>query len=173
MFKDNKGAWRTKSLFVEWLGVEDQEKWDAPFTLKENDTERRGRKYKSLYQLFISSVDEYDFAVKHLGGYAHLEQLKKAKWFCEGHRTHRGYNAWLDELGYRDESLAKRAVIAAVNDGDTAAAKKLWDMSKKPAETKRGRFVKDEAKKEAAKKVNDDELLSDAALRLNVVPIRD
>ena len=70
-------------------------------------------------------------------------------------------------------SNAKKVLMLAASEGDTAAAKKLLDYSKKPAETKRGRFVKDEARKEAAKKVRDDDILSDAALRLNVVSIRD
>lgn len=173
MFKDNKGVWRTKTLFVEMLGVEDRKRFDPPFTLQECDIDKHGKTYKSLYRLFMTSVDEYDFATTHLGGLGHWEKLKGSKWFGGGHRCHKGAEQWLEDMRARDESNAKKVLMLAASEGDTSAAKKLLDYSKKPAETQRGRFIKAEARKEAVKKADDNDLLSDAALRLNVVPIRD
>lgn len=173
-WKTNKNGWRTKTLFVEHLGIADQEKFQPPYTLKEVDYDKNGKVYISLYRLFMESVDEWDFATKHLGGTAHLQSLRKSKWFSDGHRTHKGYDAWVRDMKARDQSLAKKALLQATAEGKTAAASKLADMSKTThTETKRGRFVKDEAIKEAVKKAEDSEFLEDAAIRLNVVKIRD
>lgn len=168
-----KNNLRTKTLFADLISPEDRKKFNPKYTLKEYDTTFGGKEYKSLYLLYMESVDEYDFIEKYLEGTAHFEALCNAKWFRDGVRSHRGIEAWREDMRARDASRAKKAVMVAVSEGDTAAAKKLWDMSKPTAETKRGRFVKEEAKKEAVKKVEEEDFLADAALRLNVVSIRD
>lgn len=170
-FKDSMNSWRTKTLFRELLTNEDIEKYNPPYTLNEEDIEKKGRKYKSLYKLFMQSVDEFDFATNHLGGPAHWEFMQKSKWFGDGYRTHRGVHAWREDMRARDESLAKKALILKVQEGDVSAAKKLYDMSKAKEDTKRGRFVKEEARKEAAKKVADQDFIEEAWNRLNVVKL--
>lgn len=160
-------------MFVDLIGIADREEQEPAFTIQEFDIEKGGKKYKSLYKLFMESVDEYDFATTHLGGLHVWEQLVSTNWFYNGYRAHRGVEAWREDLRARDESLAKKAVMLAVREGDINAAKKLWDKSKKPTETKRGRFKKEEVIKEAVKSVEDREFLDNAALRLNVVNIMD
>lgn len=166
----------TKHLFLERLGVEDQKRLKPDFTIYEHDIVKDGRKIKSLYQIFMSSVDEYDFAMKAFGNLAEWNQLLQTKWFSEGYRAHRGIEAWREDMRARDESRAKQTLMLAVSEGDVSAAKKLYDMSKKKdtSTSKRGRFIKDEAKKEAVAMAKDDEFVMSAANRLNnVVNIMD
>jgi len=163
----------TKHLFYELLGVADRVKYKPKFCLCEQDIERGGKTYKSLYKLFMESIDEYDFATNHLGNLPTWQQLCSTKWFSEGYREHRGIEAWREDLRMRDESNAKKTLMLAASEGDVSAARKLWDMSRPEKETKRGRFKKDEVTKEAAKAVEENDFLSDAAMRLNVVSIRD
>ena len=158
---------------MEMLGPVAYEKWQPPFTMREHDIEHKGKKLVSLYQLFMQSTDEYEFATEHLGGLQHLKSLRKSKWFEEGYRNHRGYTNWLSDMQLRDNSLAKKTIMLATKDGNISAARKLEDMSAPSKETKRGAFVKAEAKKEAAKAIEDEDFLADAASRLNIVKIRD
>lgn len=160
-------------MFYELLSIEDRAKHKPKFSISEQHITKKGKEYKSLYQLYMSSTDEYDFASKHLGGLPIWNQLCATKWFSEGYREHRGLHAWREDLRLRDESRAKEALMLAVSEGDVSAARKLWDITRPEKETKRGRFKKEEVTKEAAKAVEDLDFLEDAAMRLNVVNIRD
>jgi len=173
MYRDTKGGWRTKTLFVEMCGPETREKYNPPFTLNEIDVEKRGKTYKSMYKLYMEAADEFDFVSSILGSTMHWKSLQKSKWFFGGFRGHYGVEKWREDMRARDESLAKKVLMTAAQAGDISAAKKLFDVSKKPNETKRGRFIKEEAVKEAVKKVEDKEFLQDTALRLNVVNLYD
>ena len=168
-----KAAINTKQLFLERLSPADRDEHHPPYSIQEYDVERAGKTYKSMYQLYINSTDEYAFASEHLGGMAAWSRLLNTQWFTEGYRSHRGIEAWRDDMRSRDESTAKKTLLLAVSEGDVSAAKKLFDVSKKPAETKRGTFKKQEVIKEAAKSVEDKEFLANAATRLNVVSIMD
>ena len=168
-----KNTINTKQLFLERLSPADRDEHQPPFSIQEHDVVRAGKTYKSMYQLFISSVDEYSFAFEHLGGMASWAKLLNTLWFTEGYRSHRGIEAWRDDMRSRDESTAKKTLLLAVSEGDVGAARKLFDISKKPTESKRGRFKKEEVIKEAAKSVEDKEFLHNAATRLNVVSIMD
>jgi len=163
----------TKQLFLERLSPADRDKFKPPFTMYEHDVEKCGVTYKSMYQLYLAAVDEFGFASDHLGGMQAWNQLLNTQWFVEGYRSHRGIEAWREDVRARDASNAKKVLMLAASEGDVSAAKKLWDNSKKPAETKRGRFKKEEVIKEAAKTVEDKEFLANAATRLNVVSIMD
>jgi len=175
MRRKNINKLNTKTFFVDWLSIKDREKHQPKFTYKEKDLVRDGKTYKSLYGLYMECADEYDFAMTHLGSLNTFEQFLETKWFTEGHRAHRGIEAWREDMRARDESIAKKALMLAVKDGSIQAANKLFDISKKAAtQTKRGRFVKEEAKKEAVKLAEDDLFLNDAASRLdNVISIMD
>ena len=172
-FRDPSGKWLTKSVFFERVLDEDLEKRKPKFTLLDHDRVVDGVKYLSLYRLYMEAVDEYAFATEHLGGMDHWRALCRAKWFTLGHGSHRGASTWQEDMRCRDESTAKKVLMLAASEGDTSAARKLYDISKPPVESKRGRFKKEEVIKEAAKKVEDREFLDNAALRLNVVSIRD
>lgn len=161
-------------MFVDLVGVEERSEGVPEFTIQEEDVTVDAKVYKSLYRLYMESVDEYDLATSHLGGLSVWTQLLETKWFSQGYRAHRGIEAWREDMRARDESLAKKATMLAVREGDTSAARKLWDMSKKTTQAKRGRFVKEEAVKEAAKIAEDKDFLLSAAGRLdNVINILD
>lgn len=172
-YRNDNGTWRTKTLFAEMLGPAAREKHNPPYTLNEEDCVKNGKQYKSLYKLFMQCADEYEFATTYLGGPAHWKSLLKSKWFTEGRAGHYGIAAWRSDMKQRDESLAKRALIAAVREGKIQAANKLYDISKPTEETKRGRFIKDEAIKVAKAKVENDSFVDDAIKRINVVNLRE
>jgi len=172
-FKSSQNSWKTKTLFYDMCGVAAREKHQPPFTLHEIDITKEGVEYKSLYKIYMAALDEYTFVTETLGSMSHWEKLQKSVWFREGYRQHRGVAAWKEDMRLRDESLARKVLLTAAKEGDVSAAKKLFDMTKKPAEAKRGTFVKEEAKKEAVQRVDEKELWEDTALRLNVVKIYD
>lgn len=163
----------TKKFFVELCSVEEREKFDPQYTMAEKHKELNGKKYLSMYQLYMESADEYEFAMNVLGSTTHWERLLQAGWFYDGYRNHKGIEKWREDMRARDESLAKKVLLTAAKSGDINAAKKLFDTSKPKSETKRGRFVKQEAIKEAAKKSEDKEFLDSAVKRLNVVNIQE
>lgn len=164
----------TRALFYDIISKEDRDKYKPKFTIQEYDIERGGKVYKSLYKLYLESVDEYDFATTHLGDMATWNQLKSAKWFLNGYRSHRGLDAWEEDMRARDESTAKKALLLAVSEGSVTAANTLFNNSKKKVDTKRGRYVKDEAKKEAKQLAEDKDWLEDTAGILdNVINILD
>jgi hypothetical protein len=164
----------TRALFYDIISKEDREKYKPKYTIQECDIVKGGVTYKSLYKLYLESVDEFDFANTHLGGMATWEQLKDAKWFLNGYRAHRGLAAWEEDMRARDESTAKKALLLAVSEGSVTAANTLFNSSKKKAETKRGRYVKDEAKKEAKQLAEDKDFWNETASRLdNVINILD
>lgn len=164
----------TRALFYDIISKEDRALFKPQYTIQEEDIERGGKTYKSLYRLWMASADEYDFAVNHLGSMNNWEQLKSSKWFQNGYRAHRGLEAWVDDMRARDESTAKKALLLAVSEGSVTAANKLFDASKKKVDTKRGRYVKDEAKKEAKQLAEDKEFWDETAGILdNVINILD
>lgn len=151
MYLDNNNNPRTDSLFVERIA---QRHRDAGFKPVYSIAER-GEKQgcKNLYDIFISSVDEYDFAIKAFGSKHHLDKLKNIKWFMESWRgcpSFRGYSAWLEDMDERDASIGKKVLIEKAREGDTSAAKKLIDMSK-PAKTGAGRPRKEDVKRESVR----------------------
>lgn len=172
-FRSSTGCWRTKSMFFERVEDKDLERFKPPYSLLDQDREENGVVYKSLYRLYMEAIDEYAFATEHLGGLDHWRALCRSKWFTLGHGAHRGSSTWQEDMRARDESTARKVLLLAAQDGDISAARKVYDISKPPVESKRGRFKKEEVIKEAAKKVEDRDFLDNAALRLNVVSIRD
>lgn len=163
----------TKKLFYELTSSKDRKANQPLYTLTEDHREVDGVKYISLYKKYMESVDEYDFAESILGGIPLLNSLLSSQWFSEGYRNHRGIESWREDMRMRDASRAKKTLMLAVSEGDVSAAKKLADMSKPLVTTARGRFKKAEVTKEAAKAVEDKDFLEEAAMRLNVVNIRD
>lgn len=171
MYLESNGQFRTDSLFVERLTKRHKDAGAEPVYCLSERQEKKG--VKRLYDLFISAVDEYDFAVKAFGSKAHLDKLKSIQWFLHGWagcKTFRGYNAWLEDMEARDESTGKRILIEKAEDGDVSAAKKLIDMNKKT--NTKGRPKKEDIQREAAKKADEAAEVQDDLKRLNIVPIR-
>lgn len=175
MFRSHNGRYLTKKIFIELCTDEDLDKWKPMFSMNEEDNEKGGKVYPSMYRLYMDSVDEHDFVMTHIGSIAMWERLLKSGWFYDGYRNHRGIEKWREDMAARDRSLAKKVLMSAIKTGNTTAAKKFLDEYKpeQKTETKRGRFVKEEAIKEAAAKSEDKEFLDSAVKRLNVVNIKE
>lgn len=169
MYIGHDGRYRTDSLFVERITKHHGKiKLSPVYTLSERQ-EKDG--VKSLYDIFINSVDEYDFAIKAFGSKAHLDKLKEIKWFNEswrGFRGFRGYNAWLDDMSERDISLGKQVLMQRAREGDTSAARKLIDMNK-PNNTKQGagRPKKEDIKRESIRLAEEQHDVKEDLQRLN------
>lgn len=130
-YKDQKGRWRTQSLFVEYKYQNSKNKvpMDPVFTLGEQD---KGD-LLSFPKLFISFNDPsgYRFAKEVLGSYEHWLRLCSQKWF----RTH--LDGWIEELEVKLASEGLRQ-IKNVADGEgqqaLAAAKFLvnkgWEATR-------------------------------------------
>jgi len=131
-YKDDRGRWRTQSLFVEYLyqtSRNNKVPFSPPFTLSEFDKEG----YVSFPKLFISFNDPtgYRFAKKVLGSYEHWQRLCAQKWF----RPH--LDGWLEELEVKLASEGLKQ-IKDIADGEgqqaLAAAKFLvnkgWEGTK-------------------------------------------
>lgn len=171
MYLEANGLYRTDSLFVERIAKRHKSKGQqAVYSLSERQEKDNCPK---LYDIFINSVDEYDFAIKAFGSKGQLDKLKNIKWFTEGWQgclTFRGYNAWLDDMRERDLSTAKRVLLEKAMDGDVSAAKKLADMNK-TVYTK-GRPKKEDITREAARQAEEKTDVADDAKRLNIIKFR-
>lgn len=156
MYLETNGQFRTDSLFVERIHRKKNNEGIIPvYTLSERE---ESKEYKSLYEVFINSLDEYDFAMKAFKSKAHLDHLKGLKWFRESFRglgSFRGYDAWLEDMRERDASIAKKVLMDKAADGDVSAAKKLADMSKPAVKSTAGRPKKEDIKREAIRHVEE------------------
>lgn len=172
MYLEASGQFRTDSLFVERIAKRHKKVGTKPVYCLAERQEKQG--CPKLYDIFINSIDEYDFAIKAFGSKGHLDKLKNIKWFTEGWQgcqTFRGYNAWLEDMEARDESLGKKILIEKAEDGDVGAAKKLIDMNRKSL-SNRGRPKKEDIKKEAVRQAEEKTDIEDDLKRLNVIKFR-
>jgi hypothetical protein len=138
-FKNAQGRRLLAAMFFETTLAD---KSQVLFSLKENDHEG----YPSLYRLYMETADptEYQFAVSHLDGWAHWQELSACKWF-EPYLT-----AWRSELAVRLESEAQARIRDIAKDSGNPnyyyANKYLLESTRKPAEAgKRGRPSKGSA----------------------------
>src|SRR5690554_4992744 len=171
MYLEANGLYRTDSMFVERIAKRHKNQGTKPvYCLSERQDHKDCPR---LYNVFINSADEYDFAIKAFGAKAHLDKLKDVKWFMEGWQgclTFRGYNAWLEDMRDRDASLGKKILIEKATDGDVNAAKKLIDMTK--TSSTRGRPRKEDITREAARQAEEKTDIEDDLKRLNVIKFR-
>lgn len=129
-YKASNGRRFTQSLFYEFNNP------DAPYTLRDTDfTNRKGKTYTSMAEIYRNSVDEYDAAIKLLGSWPHWEMLLKLDWFMNGTEVggtiFEGVKAWREEMSKRDASKAKEQLQKAAVEGNIAAQKYLHDQSGK------------------------------------------
>ncbi len=138
VLRDSEDSLRLHTLFVER-----KEQGEVPlYTLK--DFEFKG--YPSAYLVYMSSVDEYDAAMRLVGSMSHWRSLLKLDWFMRGIITQdfSGVTQWREDMKLRDLSEAKETMHSAMkvekvdNDGNPytainhSAAKNLGDMAKNP-----------------------------------------
>jgi len=93
------------------------------FTLK--NREHKG--YPSAYEVYMSSVDEYDAALKLAPNMRVWDKMLESEWFMNGmdQRSFDGVSAWREHMRLRDASLAKRVLLEKASDNDVSAAKAL------------------------------------------------
>lgn len=140
-YKSTSGQALTQGLFYEWNNP------DAPFTMRDTGLEsvytaRSGKEYKSIAHLYRNSNSEYDCAIELLGSWEHWKKLCALDWFMTGsiaNAQFSGLNDWRAEKELAEESIAKKVLMDAIEDGDVNAAWKLYDKKTKTSTTKAGR----------------------------------
>lgn len=160
-FKNAMGFRYLRGLFYETRVLD-----ETPlYTLKDYDLKKE-KWYPSLYKLYILAGDptEYSFAVKHLDGWQHWQELTQCTWFQEY------VLAWRLELEtkLRSEALAKIMVASKGTTRDAFQANKyLTDRAWKDKATK-GRPSKDNIRREAVRIASEEQRITDDAKRILV-----
>lgn len=160
VLRDNRGAQRTGSLFIEVIQPSSVGKYEPLYSLKNYDS----RGLPSAYLIYMSAVDETDAALKLVGSLAHWRKLCGLKWFMNGLPNHGfdGLASWRRDMSDRDRSEAKRVLLEQCREGSVTAAralKNVADESHKP-----------EAVSKGTKKSNSKEVVSEVDVEiLNVV----
>jgi hypothetical protein len=136
-FKDHKGQWFTRALFLELTQSGSDVK--PMFTVKEHDY-KGCKSLKKLYMSYEHIPDyEYEFATEVLGGWVHWQRLQKSPIVMEM------ITQWREELTIKLKAQAMRNIInTTLAEGAVGlqANKYLSDMGY--AGSKRGRPSKAE-----------------------------
>ena len=125
--KDVRGVYRTESLFVEVIQPSSRGKYKPLYSLKE-----AGNKgLPSIYQIWMTSIDEADAAMRILGSLQHWKKLCSLKWFITGRPEHgfSGLNSWREDMASRDRTLAKQSLLKQCEEGNVSAARALDKMA--------------------------------------------
>jgi len=145
ILRGGKNHLLTAGLFCDvgnWKETQPDNKKNAIYTLAEDEK----RDMPSAYQIYMTSVDEYEAAQKIVGSATHWRALCKCTWFMEA------LTLWRKDMALRDFSMAKRVIMNEARAGDSASARKLLDMSAKvidPAPGKRVRQTKSESQSDS------------------------
>ena len=143
--KGENGVYLTQGLFYEFNNQE------APYTLRDTGKKshyvaQSGKRYLSVPHVYRNCIDEYEAAMELLGSWEHWKKLCSNKWFMEGKDSLSGLVDWREEKVIQDKMLAKKALLEAIEDGNVAAAKLLYETTNKKT-VGRPEKTKPEAKK--------------------------
>lgn len=146
--KGKNGKFMTRQIFLEMSDADKREEYPPVFTLKMEE-------YKGLpsaYEVYMSSVDEYDAAIKITGSMKNWRLLCSAAWFMEGAPEigHEGLVQWRKDMQERDRSIAKRQLAEAAAAGNVTAMKTLYTSKTIKGKTP----TKSQVKREDSKVVN-------------------
>jgi hypothetical protein len=121
---DDLRRMRTANLFLESSPRSEREPLYSLRTMETNG-------FPSAYQIYMTSIDEYDAALRLVGSLRHWRKLLGCKWFLNGDvaRGYEGLIQWREDMRMRDTSLGKGVLIKRAIDGDTSAARKILDSS--------------------------------------------
>ena len=134
--KASNGIQKTQGLFYEFQNK------DAMYSLREQDfTSQAGKEYKSVYQVYMDSVDEYEAAMTIVQSLGHWRKLCKLDWFMSGKVMGYGDNTyqlsgltqWREDMRARDESASKKQLVVEAGNGNTTAMKYLNEIARKKA----------------------------------------
>lgn len=157
---DSRGAQRTSSLFIEAIDAATTDRGNLVpiYTLRDRQIDER----PSAYLIYMSSIDEYEAAMRLVGSMKHWRKLIECNWFLKGNlvKGYEGLLAWREDMAARDASLAKRSLLTLAKDGDGAAARKIFDMSTERIISSVGRPPTKAAKEKAEQDDKDKEQLS-------------
>ena len=131
--KDNRGVHRTESLFHETIQGVVRKKYEPIYSLRDYD--HKG--YLSAYQIYVTSIDEYDAAMKLVGSMAHWRRLCALSWFMNGRPGFEGLHQWREDMAARDMTEAKRVMIEQCKENNVSAARGLDKVAKDSVKTKR------------------------------------
>lgn len=138
--KDDRGAWRTLSLFYEHRHPD----YTPLFTIYEKDryVEEEDVTYPSLKQIYMSydhvPGNEYDFAIETLGSWEAWERITKASRLVEMIKS------WRSELEVKIRSNAVKSIIRTSVEGSAAGATAARWLAEKGYAPTRGRPTKAE-----------------------------
>lgn len=159
MFVDDRGRYRTLSLFLE-----DGYDTDALFTLKGYDHEYKGKVYPSLKKLYLEASDptEYQFATTVLADWEHWQRM------CSNKILSKHIEKWRIELELklRAEGV-DRILRSARSKGNWLAAKFLAEKGWEQRTA--GRPTTDEVEREIKVQAAIQEEFADDIARLRVV----
>jgi len=149
---DSGGRARTASLFEESIAPVTVAAGLKPLYTLSNRETKSG--LPSAYLIYMSSIDEFDAALRLVGSLTHWRKLCKCKWFAEGKlegpgRRFDGISIWREDMRMRDASMAKRVLLEAAKNGDVASSRKILDMATDKSVASVGRPGTKQAKKEA------------------------
>lgn len=93
-FKNSFGVHLLKPIFYE---LDETDRPNAIYTLKDYDSEFEGKLYPSLRRLYVEAEDptEYNFSCQYLDGWTHWKKLSSASFFKEY------LGEWREELEVR------------------------------------------------------------------------
>lgn len=124
LLTDVTGRYRTESLFAETIQKRTAKKYAPLYSM--SDKEKND--LPSAYWIYMTSVDEYDAAMKLVGSLKHWRRLLECDWFVKGKEGFDGLEQWREDMAERDTSTAKRSLIAECARGSAAAARALVDF---------------------------------------------
>ena len=121
---DVTGRYRTESLFVETIQKRTAKRYDPLYSM----TDKEKGELPSAYLIYMTSVDEYDAAMKLVGSLKHWRRLLECEWFVKGREGFDGLTQWREDMAERDKSTAKRSLIAECARGNAAASRALVEF---------------------------------------------
>ena len=141
-FMNANGAWYTTSLFYE-MGYSEL----AVYTTRDTDQEINGKVYPSLKRLYLEEEDvtEYEFAIKHLGGWKHWKALLNSP------KIAAMIEDWREELELKIRARGLKAVIRQAGESFQASkflADRGWVDNRTKAARQSNRKQKQRMKEE-------------------------
>ena len=143
--RDRRGCYFINGLFIDVCEDSTLKNYGykLPYTLRTRDYEGTDIKgniiiYKSLYQIYMDSRDEYQFAMRAFNSYQQFNLLLNYDWFIEGRskKAFAGINGWREEKEARDKSVNLKRITELADMGNVQSIKLLEERYKdtKPKE---------------------------------------
>ena len=152
----SSGHYLTKGLFYEFRH-QNTDSVNEVFTYGEQDIEKDGKTYLSMYKIYMEFESEYEAAQAILGSWTHWQKLCECAWF----KPH--LKKWREEREIRESAMGKAALIKEARKGSVAAAKALVDYANKRGA---GRPSKQEKANQLKREVSEDKLIKEEIERI-------